>query len=91
MWPLMTASVWQEYPAYFRDALARAQVIQANALLTFDPIADRRRAGVFSEKIGESSMMFKNGVRKLDEDTVCRPALNELAQFINNRITLTRA
>ncbi|MCK1543418.1 hypothetical protein IVB12_15990 [Bradyrhizobium sp. 179] len=91
MWPLMTTSVWQEYPAYFKEALNRAQVIQANQLMTFDPMADRRRAGVFSEKIGESSLMFKNGVRPLEEDTVCRPALNVLAQFINNRISITRS
>lgn len=91
MWPLMTPVIWAEYPQYFKDAIARAQVIQANDLLTDDPMASRRRAGLFSEKIGESSMMFKNGVRPLDNDKVCRPALNELAQFLNTRITLTRS
>jgi hypothetical protein len=90
MWPLMTPEIWTIYPDYFKDALNRAQVIQANAILTFDPMGDRRRAGVFSEKIGESSLMFKSGVRPL-EDTVSRDAMSVLAQFINTRITLTRS
>lgn len=90
MWPLMTPSLYAIYPDYFRDALNKAQVAQANFLLTDDPIGDRRRGGLFSEKIGESSIMFKNGVRPLDE-TVCREAMNYLTQFINTRITLTRS
>jgi hypothetical protein len=90
MWPLMTPDIWTIYPDYFKDALNRAQVIQANALLNSDPMADRRRAGVFSEKIGESSLMFKSGVRPLD-DAVSRDAMNALAQFINNRISVTRS
>jgi hypothetical protein len=91
MWPLMTPEIWAIYPDYFKDALNRAQVIQANALLTSDPMADRRRGGLFSEKIGESSIMFKNGVRPLDNDNVSRDAMNVLAQFINNRISITRS
>lgn len=91
MWPLMTPTLWEVYPDYFKEALNRAQVIQANFLLTSDPTADRRRGGVFSEKIGESSIMFKSGVRPLDEDTVCRPAMNVLTQFLNTRITTTRS
>jgi hypothetical protein len=91
MWPLMTPEIWTIYPDYFKDALNRAQVIQANALLTPDPMGDRRRGGLFSEKIGESSIMFKNGVRPLDGDGVNRDAINVLAQFLNNRITITRS
>jgi hypothetical protein len=91
MWPLMTPEIWTIYPDYFKEALNRAQIIQANFLLTPNSAADRRRDGVFSEKIGESSIMFKNGVRPLDEDTVCRPAMNVLAQFLNTRITTTRS
>jgi hypothetical protein len=90
MWPLMTPDIWTIYPDYFKDALNRAQVIQANALLNVDPRADRRRAGVFSEKIGESSIMFKSGVRPLD-DLVSRDAMNALSQFLNTRITTTRS
>lgn len=91
MWPLMTPDAFAVYPQNFRDALNKAQVIEANAILTADPTTERRRSGVFSEKIGESSIMFKSGVRPLDEDQISRPALNVLARFLNNRITLTRS
>jgi hypothetical protein len=90
MWPLMTPDIWTIYPDYFKDALNRAQVIQANQLLTADPMADRRRGGLFSEKIGESSVMFKSGVRPLD-DIVSRDAMTALSQFLNTRITTTRS
>ncbi len=93
MWPLMTTTAFAEYPEHFRYALTHAQLIEANAVLASanDPLTARRRGGVFSEKIGESSIMFKSGVRPLDEDTISRAALNLLSQFLNNRITTTRA
>lgn len=89
-WPLMTMEqflTW--YPEEFRAALRRAQVIEANQILGSDDIGERRRAGLMSESIGESSMMFRNG-KPLDMP-VCSAAMNALAGYIDFRIVLTRS
>lgn len=90
MWPLMTSEIWATYPEYFRQAVLNAQVVEANAVLTVDPMKSRREGGLFSEKIGESSIMFKSGVRPLS-DGLSRDAMSILSQFIANRITVTRS
>jgi hypothetical protein len=90
MWPLMTEELFAQYPENFRKALCKAQVVEANQILTGDSYASRRRAGLMSESVGESSMMFKAGVRPLDLG-MSREALDCLTGFLNNRITTTRA
>jgi hypothetical protein len=90
MWPLMTEDLFAQYPEAFREALKRAQVVEANQILTGDGYASRRKAGLMSESVGESSMMFKAGVRPLDLG-ISREALDYLTGFLNNRITTTRA
>jgi len=79
-----------QLPEPFRQALRRAQVVEANEILRHDPIGEKRRAGLLSESIGESSMMFRSGVRPLDLG-VSTAALNELAGYVEMRMTLTRA
>lgn len=90
MWPLMTPALWAAYPQNFRDAMNKAQVADANEVLTLDPYADRRRAGLMSESIGESSMMFRAGVRPIDLP-VGKKAMEYLTMFLSNRTTTTRS
>jgi hypothetical protein len=90
MWPAMTPELLAPYPVNFRNALAKAQVIEANAVLTGDPIADKRRAGLMAESVGESKMMWRGGVRPLDYG-VHRDTFDALKGYIDYRLTLTRA
>ena len=50
---------WQEMPADFKTALKRAQIVEADNSLAGDPVGEKRRMGIVSETIGESSMFFK--------------------------------
>jgi hypothetical protein len=90
MWPLMTAALYSRYPAVFTLALCKGQICEANAILTGDPIGDKIRSGLFSEKIGESSMMFRSGIGPL-KTVVSRATLEYLQGFTNNRIMTTRS
>jgi hypothetical protein len=90
MWPVMTPVLFAPYPVSFRNALAKAQVIEANAILTADPIGDRRKSGLLAESIGESKMMFRGGVRPLDLG-VSRDTLLTIRAYLDLRFTLTRA
>lgn len=88
-WPAMTVEDWNKLPAKFRAAIRRAQVIEAADILTNDPAEYKRRLGVLSESIGESSMMFRTG-KPLDLG-ISAAALNQLTGYIEFRITTTRA
>jgi hypothetical protein len=90
MWPRMTPSLFARYPAEFFLGLRKAQVAEANYILTGDPIGDKIRSGLFSEKVGESSMMFRSGVGPL-KLPLCREALNYLTGYLNNRFMLSRS
>lgn len=60
-WPEVTGAEFLTWPAYFRLALRMAQIVEANSQLENDPIASRRRSGIISETVGESSMMLRGG------------------------------
>lgn len=60
-WEAMTPAEFARLPASFKRTLTRAQLHEANTVLTGDPIGAKRRAGILSETIGESSMMFQGG------------------------------
>jgi len=57
---LIEADDWASFPAAFKNALMRAQVIEADILLSGDPIRDKRLQGIVSETIGEAKMFFNN-------------------------------
>lgn len=59
VWPELTADDFAEFPRHFRQALRRAQVIEANELLQGDNLSRKRRAGIVTETIGESSMTLR--------------------------------
>lgn len=90
MWAEITPELLNEYPARFLLALRKAQIAEANEIASGDPIAAKRRAGLLSESIGESSMMFRTGVRPLELGT-SRVALSYLTGYLNNRLTIGRA
>lgn len=71
---------WTDYPAAFKTALQRAQVTQADVILKGDPVGDKRRAGIISETIGESSMFFR-GVPEVSL-AISREALEHLRGYV---------
>ena len=52
-------SQFNALPQDMRDAITKAQLIEANYLVENSPIREKIRLGVISETIGESSMFFK--------------------------------
>ena len=88
-WPVMTSEEWKKLPERFRLAMCRAQIVEANELLSTSGVADRRRSGLLSETIGESSMMFRSG-KPLDLG-IAGAALKEMTGFLDLRMTITRS
>ena len=87
-WPQMTVSEWNALSSRFRKAMCRAQIIEANEVLRGVRPDDKRRMGILSESIGESSMMFRVG-KPLDLG-ISQAALRELTGFLDLRATVGR-
>lgn len=88
---MIDAKSWASLPVDFVQAIKRAQIIEADFLLNGgeNPVDVKRRMGIVSETIGESSM-FMRSARPL-EQAVCRRAMKELAKYTVNRIRTTRS
>lgn len=89
VWLTMTEAEFGEYPADFREALCMAQIAEANEQLGGDLIGRKRRDGILSESIGESSMMFRTG-KPLDFG-ICSEAMKFLQGYHNFTIRIGRA
>ena len=89
LWPILNESSYDRYPDHFRLSMRRAQIAESNVILTGDPVDERRREGVMSESVGESSMMFRPG-KPLDLP-ISKEACKYLQNYIEWRITTTRA
>jgi len=60
-WQLMTSDSFALLPVRFVDSLRKAQVAEANQIMKGVSPDDKRSAGILSESIGESKMMFRVG------------------------------
>lgn len=89
MWQDMTAEIFADYPPKFIEALKKAQIAEANHILDRNPIVERRNLGLMSESIGESSMMWRAGIRPLDMP-VDRAAMNYLRGWVHTSIRIGR-
>lgn len=79
---------WALLPAQFITDFSKAQVVEADSLLGGDDVADRRRRGLMSETIGESSMMFRPG--KPLNLPVNQRTLRYLTGYVRQGLRLTR-
>lgn len=86
---LLTPTEWAALPITFKDALRKAQLLEANSLLGGDPASDVRRSGIVSKRVGESSDTFRQ--TKPLELVVCRRAYMALAKYITNRVRVARS
>lgn len=87
-WPDVTKADFNQFPKRFRDALRLAQLVEANAILTDNPIEQRHRAGVISETVGESSIMLRGN--RLDL-SVSAEALRYLKGYVYFNVRIGRA
>jgi hypothetical protein len=88
-WTIMTSERYARFPAHFRKALCRAQIQEASEILSGDVVSDKRRQGLLSESIGESSMMFRSG--KPLEMGVSTRTRQHLTGYIDMRMSVTRS
>ena len=75
-------------PEAFTKALKLAQVVEADAILGGDIIGDKRRDGIISETIGESSTFFQS--RPLMDLPISRRAYAILRPYISLNFTVSR-
>lgn len=88
-WSTLTLGEWGSILfGRFRTAISRAQIAEAADILSYDPVNEKRRQGILSETVGESSMMFRSG--KPIEAGICKSSLNELRGFLYTRVMTTR-
>lgn len=57
----MTTEQWASLDAKFKEALVKAQLVEANDILGGNPIEDQRRAGLLSHTVSESKHMYRTG------------------------------
>lgn len=85
----LTEKSFEQLPEDFREALALAQVYEANAILSpTDTIVDRRRKGVILETIHEVKMMFSSTTPV--KEYLSTEALEVLSPWIDRSVRLTR-
>lgn len=86
----LTPEEMSALPARFLMALRRAQVVEANAILeTGETITNKRRGGLMSETVGESSQMWRPGKPILF--SVSRETLEELSGYVKYGAGIKRA
>lgn len=88
-WIDMTMDDFLVYPPSFRQALRRAQIAEADDVLSAASPNDRRRLGLMSESIGESSMMFRTS--KPVDLGASQNALRYLSRYIRRTKIIGRA
>lgn len=69
-------------PAKQRTDLARAQLLEASALLEADPVVMARREGLMSTSVGESSQFFRTS-KPLDLPIVSQRALGMIKRYLS--------
>lgn len=85
---LATPSQYAALPVEFRDALRRAQILEADFILGGDEIGDIRRDGLISMTVGESKQFFRS-VKPI-EHAVSKRAMNELTKWVSRRTRMAR-
>ncbi|MPQ56298.1 hypothetical protein [Duganella sp. FT27W] len=76
----LTPDQFSQLPPRFIDALAKAQLVEADSILAGDSVERKRRDGLIQDVVGESSQTFRQG-KPLDMP-VSRRALRYLSLYI---------
>lgn len=84
----LSLSEFDTLPEAFRKAVKRAQMAEANVLLGGDPIVDKRKSGLISETVGESSAFFQS--KPYLNLPISRQAYEEVRRYIRLRVSIKR-
>lgn len=84
----LPAESFLQLPPRFLEALRKAQVAEANAILGGDEIEAKRQAGLKEDTVGESKQVFREG--KVLNMGVSKGAMRYLAMFLNNSLRTSR-
>lgn len=84
----LTLEEFDALPEPFRRAMKRAQLAEADALLGGDPIGDKRKAGIISETVGESSAFFQS--KPYLNLPISRQAYEEVKRYVFLKIKIQR-
>lgn len=85
----VTPETFKTLPEDFKKALAKAQVLEANASLApTDTIEQRRRKGVILETINEVKMMFSSTTPV--KESICSEAMTILSPWIDRSMRIAR-
>lgn len=87
-WLETDSAAFAAFPSHFKRALKRAQFLEAAEILTNEVIGRKRRQGIISETIGESSVRFQGG--KIDYG-ISTQAMAALAGYIHFNMRIARA
>lgn len=94
---VLTEDNFQEFPEDFIAALKRAQLIEANSLMTSNTLSDMRNEGVLERTVGESSIKFApptvtaSGLSgKPTKRPVCEDAYNEVRIYVDTTTLVAR-
>lgn len=91
IWSAMTFSRWYTfYPEVFRNAMRRAQISEADAVLGNSMHEQRRSAGVLEEKIGPASIKFRPTKSIADSIGISKRTLDYLTGYIDLRASIGR-
>lgn len=78
-----TKTQFDALSAGFREAIKKAQIAEANAIVEDSPIKDKIRSGIISETIGESSMFFRQSYPSTGKyQGLSEDAYNHLLNYI---------
>lgn len=76
----LTVEQYNLLPEKFKKALRLAQVADAAATLTPDPVEEKRAKGLILDTIGETKQMFRSG--RPVNSPVCKKAMDYLRDFV---------
>ena len=82
----LTIEQYNLLPEKFKKALRLAQVADAAATLTPDPVEEKRAKGLILDTIGETKQMFRSG--RPVNSPVCKKAMDYLRDFVVTGSTL---
>jgi len=85
----LTPEEFSLLPAAFKRALKRAQLAEASVLLGGDAIGDKRRAGLISETVGESSAFFDS--KPYLNLPISKQAYQEVQRYVYLKVGIRRA
>jgi hypothetical protein len=85
---LLSAEQFNALPERFKGALRKAQVAEADFILTGDPMSDKRLAGITSDTVGQTHQSYRS-TKPLDLPC-CKRALSYVSYFVQMNKRLAR-